>query len=139
MHKFTDAINNPTQEGWVKNNALVDNVRSSTAGAFVQDVEYIDEFYSDRRQQESLNNWVKDMDKAKKSCLPKYTLTEEETAENTNVTNELSTFVDTEITKFITGKRPMSEWDSFVQEIKDTGIDTVIANIEAACKRYNKR
>ena len=43
------------------------------------------------------------------------------------------------IPKFIIGDRDLSEWDTYVQDIKDMGIDVAI-EIETACvERYNER
>ena len=40
---------------------------------------------------------------------------------------DLKRLWDSEPVKFITGQRPMSEWDDFQQEMRDAGVDKWIA------------
>ena len=48
------------------------------------------------------------------------------------VTQKVRTFVDENFTKFVIGKRPLSEWDDYVQEV----IDIAGPEIEAARQMY---
>ncbi len=41
--------------------------------------------------------------------------------------NELERFLEEDIVKFIIGYRPMEEWDSFIEEVYDRGMDRWIA------------
>ena len=65
--------------------------------------------------------------------------TTEEGEEYNAVMSEVETYVEENIPKFIIGDRDLSEWDTYVQDIKDMGIDVAI-EIETACvERYNER
>lgn len=53
--------------------------------------------------------------------------------------SEVETYVEENIPKFIIGDRSLSEWDIYVQDIRNMGIDEAI-EIETACvERYNAR
>lgn len=55
------------------------------------------------------------------------------------VMSEVETYVEENIPKFIIGDRSLSEWDIYVQDIRNMGIDEAI-EIETACvERYNAR
>lgn len=65
--------------------------------------------------------------------------TTEEGEDYNAVMSEVETYVEENIPKFIIGDRDLSEWDTYVQDIKNMGIDEAI-EIEAACvARYNER
>lgn len=51
---------------------------------------------------------------------------------------DIDTYSKSEIAKFITGLRPMSEWDNYVNEIKKMGIDDVLKIKQEAYSRYLK-
>ena len=43
------------------------------------------------------------------------------------------------LVRFITGEKPMSDWDAFTDQIKSMNIDKVAAVYEQALVRYNNR
>ncbi|MDD6213776.1 MAG: extracellular solute-binding protein [Firmicutes bacterium] len=49
--------------------------------------------------------------------------------------SDLDRMMDEEIVKFITGIRPMSEWDTFIQDLYSIGLDTYI---DVYTKQYNE-
>lgn len=67
------------------------------------------------------------------------TLTTEESAAVTATFNEITTYASTAILSFVTGNRDLSEWDAFVQEIKDMGIEDCISVYQDAYDRYLAR
>ena len=54
--------------------------------------------------------------------------------EQTCSRTDMNTKIDSELTKFVMGTRPMSEWDAFLEELKQVGLD---AWIEAFTEQYN--
>jgi putative aldouronate transport system substrate-binding protein len=65
--------------------------------------------------------------------------TAEEGDEYSTKMSDIETYVEENLPKFLNGSRPLSEWDDYVQDIKNMGIDDVIA-IETACvERYEAR
>ena len=71
--------------------------------------------------------------------LPSLNFTAEEGTANAAVLSDVNTFISENVTKFIVGTKPLSEFDAFAAELKTLGIDKVIANYEAALDRYNNR
>ena len=53
--------------------------------------------------------------------------------------SDLQVFVAENQIKFVTGVRPISEVDNFIEDIKGMGILEVIEMYEAALERYNNR
>ena len=66
-------------------------------------------------------------------------MTTEETEEYYLHYSDIQTLISENLTKFAVGERSMDEWDSFVQEIKDLGIDDCIAIKQAAVDRFYER
>lgn len=65
--------------------------------------------------------------------------TTEEGETYASIMSEVETYVEENIPKFIIGDRDLSEWDTYVQDIKGMGIDEAI-EIETACvERYESR
>jgi len=67
------------------------------------------------------------------------TLTSEEAEDYSSIYNNIQTYVNEMILRFITGTAPMSEWDAFVDEIYAMGIEDCIAYQQTALDRYNTR
>ena len=65
--------------------------------------------------------------------------TTEEGEDYTAVMSEVETYVEENIPKFIIGDRDLAEWDTYVQDIKNMGIDEAL-EIQSACvERYESR
>ncbi len=66
-------------------------------------------------------------------------LTESEGDTLSSIIENINTYKDECILKFITGEMPLSEFDNYVSEIKKMGIDQAIALKQTAVDRYEKR
>jgi putative aldouronate transport system substrate-binding protein len=53
--------------------------------------------------------------------------------------SDLQVFVAENQIKLVTGVKPISELDAFIDQIKEMGIYEVIEMYEAALERYNNR
>lgn len=62
-----------------------------------------------------------------------------ESKELASITNTLNTFVLENCSKFMTGERSTNEIDTFIQELKDQGLDRLIEIKQAAYNRYEAR
>ena len=71
--------------------------------------------------------------------LPPITLTTEEGNEYSNLYGDIQTYATESIPSFITGAKPLADWDAFVAQIRSMGIDRCIALQQAALDRYNAR
>lgn len=66
-------------------------------------------------------------------------LSADEADEHSSIYSDINTRLQEGIAQFITGARPMEEWDSFVEELYDMGIEDCIELQQAAYERYLAR
>lgn len=71
--------------------------------------------------------------------MPVVSPTSEESAEYSSIINDINTLISENVVSFITGQRPMSEYDSFIDQIKSMNIDRAVEIQQAALDRYNNR
>ncbi len=67
------------------------------------------------------------------------TLTADETDSVNTVMGDAMTYASENILAFVTGEKPISEFDSFVATLKEMGIDQCIADYQTAYDRYLAR
>ena len=68
------------------------------------------------------------------------TYTPEESDVMSRLGNDIMTYVQEQIPRFIMGIRPISEWDDFVSALQDDmGLDKVTEIVNASLTRYNNR
>ncbi|MDR0450982.1 MAG: extracellular solute-binding protein [Treponema sp.] len=133
---FTDLVmRNP--QGWPVSQAMSAHVRSSYGGPMVQAIEYFQQYMALPEQKAGPDNWA--IKEPFKHRLPPITPTPEESREFAQIMNEINTYTDEMITKFILGTEPLSSWDTFVSTIRRMGIDRALAIQNAALTRYNRR
>jgi len=65
-------------------------------------------------------------------------LDEAETEIQSQLGNTIKTYVDEQLSKFMLGQRPLSEWDAYVQEVKALGVDDLVKMYENAYNRIMK-
>lgn len=68
--------------------------------------------------------------------IPAMPLTEEERDVLSNTYEEIRTYKDEMINKFIMGKESLDNFDSFVKTMEDMGLDKVLTAEQAAYDRY---
>jgi len=81
------------------------------------------------------------VNKVKKYIVPSYPKilgTQEEVEELTRLESDVNTFVEETIVKFITGRSPLTEWDTFVKNTKSMGVDRILTIRQAQYDRYLK-
>jgi len=118
--------------------ALALYARSNYSGPFVQEKEYVEQYaFVYEQQREAVERWkITDMDKYN---LPNITPTPEESEEVSAILNEVMTYRDEMQVKYIMGVEDLASYDTYVQNIKDMGIDRVLEIYEAALIRYRNR
>ena len=67
------------------------------------------------------------------------TMTVDESDEFYSYYTDIGTYAQTELLKFVTGARDISEWDEFVATVEEMGIDTCTAIYQEAYDRYLER
>ncbi len=105
-------------------------------GGFVQDRSRTDPGYT-REQLDAGRIWLTNKDYS--YLMPNISQTPDESTEFSGKMNDILTYSMESIHKFIMGKTPLTEYDNFVKNIKDMGIDRCIELRQAAVDRYYKR
>lgn len=117
--------------------AMTKYARANTNGPFIQDLEYIMQYYELQQQKDALKSWS-EHDK-KSTFLPPISQTTEESAEIAKIMTDIDTYVQEMRLKFIMGKEPLSNWDKYVEQVKKMNIAKAIELRQKALDRYNKR
>jgi putative aldouronate transport system substrate-binding protein len=71
--------------------------------------------------------------------MPPVTLTAEESSKTASIMNDVTTYRDEMIGKFVMGAEPIENFDKFVATMKSMGVDEAIKARQAALDRYNSR
>lgn len=132
---YTDTIMK-SPEGLTINHAMARYFRSSYSGPFVQDKKYMEQYLATDQQKEAIGVWMDtDVDQ---HMLPLLSYTSVENDEMTNLMMDIKTHKDEMMLKFIIGVSPLEEYDSFIEELKNMGIERVIEIKQNALDRYYK-
>jgi putative aldouronate transport system substrate-binding protein len=134
--KFTELItNNP--DGLSIQYAMAKYSRAGCAGTMVQDKRYYEQYLKYPQQRETLERWLHP--KAGTHIMPPILHTSEESTELAKITNDLTTYVDEMMLKFITGQEPLSKFDEYMERLRALGVERAISIKQAALDRYNNR
>jgi len=130
---YTDVImKNP--DGLSVANALAAYARSSTNGICIQDEEYILQYYEQDNQKEALELCMKtDMGK---HFFPPTNVREEDQERFATITNNVKTLSDEMEAKFIAGTASLNEWDHYVSQLKQFGIEDAVDMMQKAYDQY---
>ena len=63
-------------------------------------------------------------------------ITREQTEEIDAYRNDIVTYISENYSSFITGAKPLSEWDAYVSELSTIGLDKVLAVYQEAYDTY---
>ncbi len=129
---YTDLImNNP--DGLSSAQALAIYTRASTSGVGVQSEDYIDQYYAQDNQKQALELSMKtDMGD---HMFPPASVSEDNQDRYTEIMSQVKTLDEMEAS-FICGTTPMSDWDSYQQQLKDAGIEEAIQMMQDAYDTY---
>ena len=133
---YTELItNNP--DGLSMTVALAKYTRSYSTGPFVQDKRYMEQYAALPEQKRAWETWS-DTDIADYS-LPHLYMKDEELTEYAQLNNDINTYVEEMIAKFIIGAEPIESYDSMIQQLHSRGIDRVLEMKQAAYDRYSAK
>jgi len=71
--------------------------------------------------------------------MPPLTPTVEEASQVSDIVNRVNTYADETVGKMIMGQIPLSEYDSFIAEVKKMGLEDAVKIYNDALARYNAR
>ncbi len=133
---YTEKImKNP--DGWPVAQSLSAYIRGNYNGPFVQDKRYLEQYYTFDSQKQTPVVWGATNAKAHK--IPPITPTSEESQEYSTIMNQINTYRDEMILKFIFGEESLDNFDDYVKNIEGMGLDRALEIQNAALARYNAR
>ncbi|WP_199615826.1 extracellular solute-binding protein [Paenibacillus alkalitolerans] len=133
--KFTDTVmKNP--DGMPLAQALKKHVMSAIQGPFVQDMRYLEQYLTKPEQKEALTVWTEPTNEKK---MPPITIANEDNSRYTSIMNDVNTYKDEMIVKFIMGAESLDKYDEYVNTLKQMGIEEAIKIQQSGLERYNKR
>ncbi len=130
---YTELItNNP--DGQDMTTALSQYTYAYDAGPTIQDVRYMEQYAKLPEQKDAWEKWsITEMDKHLAPNLP---VTSEETSEFASLDNAVTTYADEKILKMIMGVEPLDQFDDMVAQLKERGLEKLIAMKQASYDRF---
>jgi putative aldouronate transport system substrate-binding protein len=135
---YTNTVmNNP--QGWSVGQAMAAYERAVYSGPFIQDEGYIEQYYSLPEQRLALTAFA--VPGAVGYAMPPLIPTPEESREIASIMNEINTYTDEMVVKFILGTETLNDttWNNFINTIRRMNIDRAVTVYNAALTRYNAR
>lgn len=133
--QYTDYVMN--NETYTASQMLAFYNFASYNGLMVQDERYIEQYYPTTQQKEAQEIWAQtNMDN---HLLPQIYLKEEETEEDSNIMANITTYVEEMTAKFITGAESLDNYDKYLAQLREFGVEKAIKFRQDAYNRYLKR
>ncbi len=133
---YTDQImKNP--DGLPVSQAMSAYIRGNYNGPFVQDIRYLEQYYTLDEQKETNGIWGDSNGAA--HVMPPVTPTSEESKEFSTIMNEINTYRDEMTLKFIFGTESLDNFDTYVKNMENMGLARALEIQNAALDRYNAR
>lgn len=133
---YTDyVLNNP--DGLTANQALSEYQLAVGNGPFVQDKDYLLQYYQEEEQKDALNKWSDHTAKTYK--LPGVTINADDAGEYASLSSELQTYRDEMIIKFIRGEESLDQFDAYLNTLNSMGLERLREITQNALDEYNSR
>jgi len=135
--QFTDLINhNP--EGFTSSDMIHMYTRSAHSNVpLMTDARFMEQFYLHPQQRQAQVEWAKT--NMTEHHIPSVYILPEESDESANLMATITTYIDEMTIKFITGEEPIDNFDKYIAQLKEFGIEKVTKFRQDALGRYNKR
>lgn len=133
---YTDLVlNNP--DGLSRQQALSEYQLAYGNGPFVQDKDYLLQYYAEDAQKVALERWTDN--NAKQYKLPRITINGDDAGEFASLTSEVETYRDEMIIKFIRGEESLDNFDQYLSTLESMGISRMKEIVQNAVNEYNAR
>ncbi len=111
--------------------------QAGQGGNYKQDVRYLEQYAALPQQQQAWTTWVNT--DTFDHYVPSTGVAEEDAKRYSQLYTDINKHRDEMWIKFITGERPISEYDDFVKELEKIGLREMIEMKQAAFDAYNAR
>lgn len=133
---YTDLVmNNP--DGLTIQKALSEYQLAYGNGPFVQDKDYLLQYYNTDEQKDALNAWADN--NAKDYKLPRISINSDDVGEYSSLISDIKTYRDEMTIKFIRGTESLDNYDKYLDTLKSMGADRLIEIVQNAVDEYNSR
>lgn len=133
--RYTDEIMNNPELSLAS--ALAKYTRANYYGPFVQSLEYMEQFYRLPEQKQAVEIWSNtDMDK---NGLPPLGLSAEESSIVSGIMNNIDAYIDEYTMKVVMNLQDTQDFDAYVAQVQQYGIDQVVEIYQKAYQRYRMR
>lgn len=134
--KFTEFMtNNPDGETFADLSPLY--MRSSYNGCFIHDPRYVEASIVYPQQKEAYDNFS--ITNADKHLMPQLALVGDEIDRAGDIKAAITTYTDEMYIKFVTGREPIENFDKYVKQIYDLGLQELLDIYNVALERYNNK
>jgi putative aldouronate transport system substrate-binding protein len=133
---YTENITN-NSEGQSMANMLALYVRSYNEGPFIQDRRYMEQYAGLPQQQAAWDEWSISDGISRNEPYMYYA--EEESTEIVKKATAIDTYANEMVSKYIMGVESFDNYDKFIAELKNRGMDEVLSAKQAAYNRYLER
>ncbi|MBE7033016.1 MAG: extracellular solute-binding protein [Ruminococcaceae bacterium] len=124
-------------EGLSMSAAMARYIQAYSAGPFVQDARYMEQYASLPQQKDAVQIWSNT--NMEEHLLPKIFLRPEESDKMAKKISSVNSYKDEMLIKFITGAESIGKYDAFVKGLKERGIDEYLKLMNEAYDRYSAR
>lgn len=132
--RYTDLItNNPS---YIMQVIMGDYIRGNYNGPFIQMRDYLDQYFISESQKDAAVLWKHV--KSEKTVMPRITYTGEEKEAMVRY-EAIEEYTKDMLKKFISGIRPVSEFDEFREELEKQGVQQALKIKQQSYERYLKR
>lgn len=132
---YTDVImNNP--DGIPISQALA-LYTQNYSGPFIQEKRYAQMYYTYTQQQEAIKTWANS--ETERYRMPLISVLEGEYEEYSRIYTAVTEYVDQAFTEFVMGVRSLDDFDGYVEELQNLGLDRMLELQQAAYERYQRK
>ena len=90
-------------------------------------------------QKQALHDWA-DGNESQQTLIPPITLKEDESKQYSVLSTQMNTFISEYSAKFYTQVLDVdTEWDNYIKQLNDMGMNDMIGIYQSALDRYNER
>lgn len=134
---YTDLImNNP--DGLTIQQAMTLYQRAWNAGPFLQQKEYIEQYYVLDQQKKALAAWS--TSKAADYQLPAVVIAPESASKFSKLTADINIYIEEMMIKYITGQKSLDTFETeYLATLQKMGVEEVIEMYQTALDNYNAR
>lgn len=135
---YTGTVTNPERNGGLPvAQGLAKYVRACYGGPFVQDVDYIEQYYQREEQKQALE--LCDSDTLDYRLPTSLNIPEAKQKRYTDIMAQVNTYLAETLEKFVSGKVEISYLDTYYAQLKYFGIEEAIDIQQSAYDNYLKR